>query len=90
VMTALGPLIEMGAEYETRGGMVECTNCLFAEVCRRAPVVCRFHAGVLEGILDGSDVKANVKALGFRDPYGCAYMLEEGETAEPLKLQAEA
>jgi hypothetical protein len=35
-------------------------------------------------------VRATVKALGFRDPYGCAYMLEEGEAAEPLKLQAEA
>jgi predicted ArsR family transcriptional regulator len=90
VMTALEPLVEMGAEYETRGGMVDCTNCLFAEVCRRAPVICRFHAGVLEGILEGSDVRATVKALGFRDPYGCAYMLEEGEAAEPLKLQAEA
>jgi predicted ArsR family transcriptional regulator len=59
-------------------------------VCRRAPVICRFHAGVLEGILEESDVHATVKALGFRDPYGCAYMLEEGEAAEPLKVQAEA
>ena len=90
VMSALEPLIEMGAEYETRGGMVDCTNCLFAEVCRRAPVICRFHAGVLEGILEGSDVHASVKALGFRDPYGCAYIMEEGEAAEPLRIEARA
>jgi hypothetical protein len=43
---------------------------------------------VLEGILEGSDVRSTVKALGFRDPYGCAYMLEEGEGAEPLRVQA--
>jgi predicted ArsR family transcriptional regulator len=90
VLAALEPLIEMGADYETRGGMVDCTNCLFAEVCRRAPVICRFHAGVLEGILENSHAHVSVKAMGFRDPYGCAYMLEEGEGVEPLAIQAQA
>ena len=90
VTAALEPLVEMGSEYETRGGIVDCTNCLFAEVCRRAPVICRFHAGVLEGILENSDVPMTVKAMGFRDPYGCAYMLEEGDGVEPLKIQSQA
>jgi len=46
-------MMEMGAEYETRrDGIVDCTNCLFAEVCRRAPVTCRFHAGIIEGLLE--------------------------------------
>jgi predicted ArsR family transcriptional regulator len=88
VLAALEPLIEMGAEYETRNGIVECTNCLFAEVCRRTPIVCRFHAGVLEGILESSDVHADVKAMGFRDPYGCAYMLEDKEAVERLAVEA--
>jgi predicted ArsR family transcriptional regulator len=86
VLGALEPLIEMGAEYETRGGVVDCTNCLFAEVCRRAPVICRFHAGVLEGILENSQAHVSVTAMGFRDPYGCAYILEEEEGAEPLRV----
>jgi len=88
-MAALEPLIEMGGDYNTRGGMLDCTNCLFAEVCRRAPVICRFHAGIIEGILESSEMHIDVKALGFRDPYGCAYMLEDKEAIEPLEAQAQ-
>ena len=70
---ALEPLIEMGAEYEgAHDGPVACVNCLFAEVCRRAPTICLFHAGILEGLTG-----ANVESLGFRDPAGCAYQLDE-------------
>jgi predicted ArsR family transcriptional regulator len=88
-MDALEPMLEMGAEYETHGGgIINCTNCLFAEVCRRAPVICRFHAGVIEGLLERTSLDVTVKALGFRDPYGCAYMLEENIAAEPLEAQA--
>ncbi|HEV2415314.1 MAG TPA: helix-turn-helix domain-containing protein [Candidatus Dormibacteraeota bacterium] len=77
-MAALEPMLEMGAEYDVeRGGTVSCTNCLFAEVCRRAPVICSFHAGIIEGLFAHTDLNFSVKALGFRDPYGCAYMLEE-------------
>ena len=48
-MAALEPMLEMGAEYdEQRGGIIMCTNCLSAAVCRRAPVICRFHAGLIE------------------------------------------
>src|ERR1700737_4144337 len=77
-LAALEPLMEMGAEYETRrDGIIDCTNCLFAEVCRRAPIACRFHAGVIEGLLDRSGFKQSVKVLGFRDPEGCAFALDE-------------
>src|SRR5579864_554182 len=87
VEAALEPMIEMGAEYETRkGAIVECTNCLFAEVCRRAPVICRFHAGVIEGLLEPTAVKATTSALGFRDPYGCAFALHAEELPQDLPL----
>ena len=86
VMKALEPMLEMGAEYETaRDGIVECTNCLFAEVCRRAPVICRFHAGIIEGLLINTELNVSVKALGFRDPYGCAYMVQENVLGEDLE-----
>ncbi|HKB18733.1 MAG TPA: helix-turn-helix domain-containing protein [Candidatus Dormibacteraeota bacterium] len=71
VPSALEPLIEMGAEYEVRpGGHVECTNCLFAEVCRRAPIICIFHAGVIDGL---TRISAEVEPRGFRGEAGCAY-----------------
>ena len=70
---ALEPIVEMGAEYELgRAGVVVCTNCLFAEACRRAPVICHFHAGVLEGLTGGGSA-TRIRSLGFRDPAGCAY-----------------
>ena len=85
-MTALEPMLEMGAEYDMQGGgILNCTNCLFAEVCRRAPVICRFHAGVVEGLVMHTSLNLDVKALGFRDPYGCAYMLEEEMMAGELQ-----
>ncbi len=68
---ALEPLVEMGGEYEDAdGGRVACVNCLFAEVCRRAPSICLFHAGLIEGLTG-----ATVESLGFCDPAGCAYQL---------------
>lgn len=77
-LVALEPLLEMGAEYEVGpGGSVKCTNCLFAEVCRRAPVICGFHAGLIEGVLAASGLVAKVEALGFRDPDGCAYTVHD-------------
>ena len=68
VAAAIEPLIEMGAEYQGTSDRIDCVNCLFAEVCRRVPDICQFHAGMLEG-LSGSAVEA----LGFREPAGCAY-----------------
>jgi predicted ArsR family transcriptional regulator len=89
-LAALEPLMEMGGEYEVRrDGIVDCTNCLFAEVCRRAPVACRFHAGVIEGLLERSGFKQTIKVLGFRDPDGCAFALEDYDRAGGLEAQAE-
>lgn len=71
---ALEPLVEMGGAYEVgRDGRIDCTNCLFAEVCRRVPTVCDFHAGVIEG-LSGRDV---VRSLGWQGPGGCTYLMEQ-------------
>jgi predicted ArsR family transcriptional regulator len=70
---ALEPLLEMGADYEVTGRAIACTNCLFAEVCRRTPVICGFHAGLLEGLLESSGLPTRIEALGFREPDGCAY-----------------
>src|SRR2546428_5671654 len=77
VTAALEPMLEMGAEYEVdRGGIIQCNNCLFAEVCRRAPVICRFHAGVLEGLFMHTEPNANLQAPGVPHPYACAYLLQ--------------
>lgn len=85
-MAALEPMQEMGAEYEIdRGGIIQCNNCLFAEVCRRAPLICRFHAGIIEGLLLHTEMSLSVKALGFREPYGCAYLLQENFAGEELE-----
>ena len=73
IQAALEPLLEMGADYELGANAIECKNCLFAEVCRRTPVVCEFHAGLLEGVLEGSGLPHRIEALGFRDHDGCAY-----------------
>ena len=75
---ALEPLREMGGEYEGgRAGQVVATNCLFAEVCRRVPGVCDFHAGVIEGLSGRDGEKAAVLALGFHSPTGCVYQVRE-------------
>ncbi|HYL07991.1 MAG TPA: helix-turn-helix domain-containing protein [Candidatus Udaeobacter sp.] len=88
-MDALEPMLEMGAEYEERpGDIIQCRNCLFAEVCRRAPVICRFHAGIIEGLLGPTSSAMSVKVLGFRDPYGCAYMLQAESALTPLEAKA--
>jgi predicted ArsR family transcriptional regulator len=88
-LAALEPLMEMGGEYEARSdGIVDCTNCLFAEVCRRAPVTCRFHAGIIEGLLERSGLKLSVKVMGFRDPDGCAFALEEDGRARNIEALA--
>ncbi len=80
IASALEPLGEMGGEYDVGpGGVVSCTNCLFAEVCRRAPIVCSFHAGLITGLLDRSGLQSDVEALGPRDPNGCAYEVHQRE-----------
>lgn len=74
VAEALEPMTEMGAEYDVdRSGRIVCSNCLFAEVCRRVPIICNFHAGVIEG-LSGLTGNPGVQALGFHGN-GCAYLV---------------
>lgn len=78
--SALEPLSEMGGEYGVGPrGSINCTNCLFAEVCRRAPIVCSFHAGLITGLLDRTGLQSDVEALGPRDPDGCAYGVRQRE-----------
>lgn len=73
LVAAIEPMIELGAEYEVeRSGRIVCSNCLFAEVCRRVPTICNFHAGVIEGL---TGVTGGVRSLGFRGAGGCAYLL---------------
>jgi predicted ArsR family transcriptional regulator len=80
VIAAIEPLAELGGEYELGpSGAVDCGNCLFAEVCRRTPLICSFHAGLLEALLDASPIKGSVEALGHRDPNGCAYRIYRSE-----------
>ena len=74
LVASLEPLVEMGGEYEVaRGGNVVCTNCLFAEACRRVPVICHFHAGLIEGLSGRDGDLGRIESLGFRGPGGCAY-----------------
>jgi predicted ArsR family transcriptional regulator len=84
VSDALEPIVEMGGEYEIGPkGAIDCSNCLFAEVCRRTPVICSFHAGLLEGLLERTPTAASIEALGHRDPSGCAYAIHRKERVEP-------
>ncbi len=86
ILGALEPLSEMGGEYEVdRGGTIACTNCLFAEVCRRTPIICSFHAGLIGGLLERSGLEPEVEALGPRDPDGCAYAVHPREQALPAR-----
>ena len=73
ILAAIEPMTDLGAEYEIeRSGRMVCNNCLFAEVCRRVPTVCNFHAGVIEGL---TGLTGAVRALGFHGAGGCAYLL---------------
>lgn len=88
---ALEPLTEMGGQYEIGpAGAIECTNCLFAEVCRRTPVICGFHAGLLDGLLESTPTAANVEALGHRDPNGCAYVIHRKDRADSISESSRA
>jgi predicted ArsR family transcriptional regulator len=72
---ALEPLVEMGGGYEVgRDGRIDCSNCLFAEGCRRVPAICDFHAGVLEGLTERDRDRTRIRALGPSGPNGCVYV----------------
>jgi predicted ArsR family transcriptional regulator len=72
---ALEPLLEMGGAYEVgRGGRIDCSNCLFAEVCRRVPEICDFHAGLLEALTERDRDGSRIRSVGPNGPSGCAYL----------------
>ncbi len=73
ISAALEPLTEMGAEFEIAGSRISCNNCLFAEVCHRIPVICHFHAGLLEGLTRSDGDTSAIRALGSQGPNGCIY-----------------
>lgn len=74
-VAALEPMVELGASYDVEvGGVIACTNCLFAEVCRRVPAVCEFHAGVIEGLTGRDGAGPRIRSLGFQGPSGCKFM----------------
>jgi predicted ArsR family transcriptional regulator len=74
VQDALRQLEAIGGSYELCEDRISACNCVFLEACREG-VACEVHAGILEGVLNGSGVKAAVLPLG-RDARGCSYRLE--------------
>ena len=89
ISDAIEPLTEMGGEYEVgAGGSLECGNCLFAEVCRREPLICTFHAGLIEGVLERSLGNVAVESLGQRAPDGCAYTVNAGQRSDSFGAKA--
>jgi predicted ArsR family transcriptional regulator len=90
ISSAIEPLTELGGEYDIGpGGSVECTNCLFAEVCRRTPLICSFHAGLLEGLIEKSTGEVAVESMGHRAPDGCAYTVRAMDRSESIGAKAE-
>ena len=45
-------------------------------------MICGFHAGLIEGLLERIPAAAAVEALGHRDPNGCAYRIRRKEKGE--------
>lgn len=71
---ALGHIESLGADYEVEGnGEVVARNCVFLEACVNEGVVCEFHAGMLEGVLQASGLDREVTPAGRWGPFGCRY-----------------
>ncbi len=91
VDSALTPLNEMGGEYAVAGGgRVVAGNCLFLEACRRAPIICLFHAGLLEGVMETSQAGVDVRSLGYQGGAACAYSVQATELERDLPAAAPA
>ena len=71
---ALAQLAPLGAVYEVCGDRILASNCIFHEACREG-VACEVQAGLLEGVLNTSGLKAAVLPLGLEGS-GCSYRLE--------------
>jgi predicted ArsR family transcriptional regulator len=77
---ALLPLQTMGGEYEVDAdGAIVARNCLFLEACKGSGVVCEFHAGVLEGLVQKAGIRQEVEAMGGYGAAGCRYGLRTAE-----------
>ena len=80
--TCLRPLEALGGSYDlSHKGEVAARNCLFREACDAARVVCEFHAGLLEAMLEPAGV--SVHSTGPVGTAGCAYRLAAAAAAEP-------
>ncbi len=78
----LRPLEALGGRYELgRGGDLSAGNCLFREACDAARVVCEFHAGLLEGLLEPAGME--VESAGPWGAAGCRYRLRAAGTQGP-------
>jgi predicted ArsR family transcriptional regulator len=72
--SCLRPLEALGGHYDlSHKGEVTARNCLFREACDAAPVVCEFHAGLLEAMLEPAGMA--VESAGPSGTAGCRYML---------------
>jgi predicted ArsR family transcriptional regulator len=79
---ALRPLALLGGSYEVEGDRVLARNCVFREACASAPrVICRLHAGMIEGALEGGGQPRQVEALGGTEAVPCAYRLVDTAAA---------
>ena len=83
----LRPLEALGGRYELgRGGELSAGNCLFREACDAAQVVCEFHAGLLEGLLEPAGL--TVASDGPWGPAGCRYRVREAGAAADSEVEA--
>jgi len=73
---ALRPLALLGGSYEIEDDRIVVRNCVFREACASSPrVVCRLHAGMIEGALEGGGQPWRVEALGGTETAPCVYRL---------------
>jgi predicted ArsR family transcriptional regulator len=76
VTSCLQPLDALGARYDTsRSGEIVARNCLFREACEKSSVVCEFHAGLLETLLEPARPDSRIEVLGKDGSSGCRYQL---------------
>ncbi|MGH7776563.1 MAG: hypothetical protein ACREPI_05220 [Candidatus Dormibacterales bacterium] len=85
VEEALAPLAGLGGGYRRDGeAAIVARNCVFREACGPSGgVACDVHAGILEGLLEGSGVGAAVIPEGPRELFACAFRLMSGVTLPP-------
>ena len=85
--SCLRPLEALGGSYDLgRRGEVVARNCLFREACDAARVVCEFHAGLLETMLEPAGLA--VESAGPVGAAGCSYRLRAAGAGEPAGQEA--